>query len=461
MMKLSDLWTTRGGISRRDYMCWGILLMALKYGFDLFASEMIFGKPWSISYYFYRPQQDLKLQTDAGGFLLPMVVLGLPFAWAGIILTLKRLRSAGLPRLLTLLFFVPVLNVLFFILLSVAPDRPGTPITTSRPVLGRLQRWMPDNPWVSALLSVLLTTAFGVALTQLGEEILQQYAMSLFVLSPFTLGLVASLVHGAKRPRRFSECVTVTLVSVLLVGVALLCLAFEGVICLLMALPLALPLALLGCSVGFLIQRDDRPRAGIPPVISTMAIALPLIMLLDRASDPRPSLFAVHSSVEIAATPETVWHNVIQFNELPPPTERIFHTGIAYPIRARIYGHGPGAVRYCMFSTGSFVEPIEVWDEPHLLRFGVTQNPPPMQEWSPYPNLQTPHLDGYFVSEHGQFLLTALPNGHTLLEGTTWYRDNLWPETYWRYWSDYIIHRIHLRVLNFIKSQSEKEVAAA
>ena len=37
--------------------------------------------------------------------------------------------------------------------------------------------------------------------------------------------------------------------------------------------------------------------------------------------------------------------------------------GLAYPMRARIEGSGPGAVRYCEFSTGPFVEPIVTWDE--------------------------------------------------------------------------------------------------
>ncbi|MSR43657.1 MAG: hypothetical protein EXS19_06450, partial [Pedosphaera sp.] len=63
-----------------------------------------------------------------------------------------------------------------------------------------------------------------------------------------------------------------------------------------------------------------------------------------------------------------------------------------------------------MFSTGPFVEPIEIWDEPRLLRFGVTKNPPPMEEWTPYKNVHPPHLDGFLASERGQFQLIALPD---------------------------------------------------
>jgi hypothetical protein len=130
---------------------------------------------------------------------------------------------------------------------------------------------------------------------------------------------------------------------------------------------------------------------------------------------------------------------------------------LAYPTEARISGRGPGAVRYCQFSTGTFVEPITVWDEPHLLRFVVAQNPAPLREWSPWGEIRPRHLRGYLASEQGQFELTALAGGRTALTGTTWYRHGLWPAEYWRWWSDAIIHRIHLRVLNHVRSLAEQD----
>ena len=114
-------------------------------------------------------------------------------------------------------------------------------------------------------------------------------------------------------------------------------------------------------------------------------------------------------------------------------------------------------MRYCEFSTGSFVEPIAVWDEPHLLQFRVTANAAPLDEKGLYGRIDSKHLHGYFVSKRGQFRLSALPDGRTLLEGTTWYQHGLWPAEYWRWWSDAIIHRVHLRVLNHIRVLAERE----
>jgi len=294
--------------------------------------------------------------------------------------------------------------------------------------------------WIGlALLAGL--TAGGYGLVRSGA-----YGLTVFVFAPVALGALASWVaqpeSGARSAGVGALAVLAALFSMLLAG-------SEGLICLFMAAPLALPLGALG---GYAAYRARRVNA-TPASSVAMLILLAPSLLWDF--NARPTVFDVHSSIEIAAPPEAVWKNVVSFSDLPEPTEWYFHTGIAYPERARIVGSGPGAVRYCEFSTGPFVEPIEVWDEPRLLRFRVAANPAPMNEWSPYAKILPKHLHGYFISKQGQFLLTALPNGHTLLEGTTWYQHGLWPGEYWRWWSGAIIHRIHMRVLEHIRELAE------
>ena len=192
-----------------------------------------------------------------------------------------------------------------------------------------------------------------------------------------------------------------------------------------------------------------------------LVLFVPLLMGAESAAPPAPPLLEVKTSIDIAAPPEAVWRRVVAFTELPPPKEELFRMGIAYPTRATIQGHGPGAVRHCEFSTGAFVEPIQVWDEPRLLQFSVVDQPAPMQEWTPYREIHPRHLSGYLASERGQFLLTPLASGGTHLEGTTWYRHHMWPADYWQLWSDAIIHRIHLRVLRHIKTLAEQDARTA
>jgi hypothetical protein len=290
---------------------------------------------------------------------------------------------------------------------------------------------------------------------------LGNYGWGLFVGLPFCVGLASVLVYGYHESRTPGKCLLVSLLSITLTCLMILGFAIEGLICIVMAAPLGALFALFGGFMGYLIQRRDAEFPQSPGIYTTHAfaavlLALPALMLLENSVRLAPPLRAVHTSVVIDAPPERVWPKLVAFSELPPPAERLFKTGIAYPIRAEIQGHGVGAIRHCVFSTGAFVEPIEVWDEPRRLKFGVTAQPPIMDEMSPYPHLDPPHLNNYLQSRRGQFLLTPMPGGRTLLEGTTWYENNFWPGVYWNRWSDYIIGRIHLRVLDHIKNLAEK-----
>jgi hypothetical protein len=237
----------------------------------------------------------------------------------------------------------------------------------------------------------------------------------------------------------------------------ILVVAMEGLICILMAAPIAVALSAMGGYLGYVIQSARWGRRNSTVMLSLALMLTPSAYGLEHVLPPQTTTYMVKSAIDVNASPEKVWQQVIAFSEIPAPDEMIFRAGVAYPIRAEIHGSGPGAVRYCMFSTGPFVEPIEVWQEPTLLRFRVTANPVPMNELSPYSHIEPPHLHGYFESHEGQFQLTQLPDGRTHLEGTTWYSHALWPQAYWRHWSDYIIHTIHMRVLRHIKVETERE----
>lgn len=235
----------------------------------------------------------------------------------------------------------------------------------------------------------------------------------------------------------------------------LLFLAIEGLICIVMAAPIGFLLTSLGSLIGYLIV-NKMPR-NAPMIILIIIGAIPLMAFIEK--DDNSTWTPVVSSVEINAPPQTVWKNVVEFPQLDKPTEFIFRTGIAYPINAKIEGEGVGAIRYCNFTTGSFIEPITIWDAPKLLQFDVVEQPVPMREVS-FWDIDAPHLHDYFVSKQGQFKLTRLSNGNTLLEGTTWYYHRISPAFYWRLWSNYIIHEIHNRVLTHIKKNAEAQSVA-
>jgi len=312
----------------------------------------------------------------------------------------------------------------------------------------------------SLLLAALWVDLCALPLVALSASTLRTYGWTLFLGLPFALGFAMPFVLRRQGSRAWKDNVLALLLALAILAVGLLSFAIEGAICILMAAPVALVFAFVGLGIGDSICKA-RP-ASSAALLVTLALVLPVSMGVESTRSATPELWSVESAVTIDAPPDIVWRNVVAFGELPPPREWLFRAGVAYPLRAEIDGTGAGAVRRCVFTTGDFVEPITTWDEPRRLAFSVRSQPAPMIELSPWSGLHPPHLDGFLVSERGEFRLEALDGGsRTRLVGATWYRHRLAPASYWRLWSDAIIHRIHLRVLEQIRARSEAERARA
>ena len=451
---LGFLFSWKGEIGRSAYAFTGLALFLLKWNLDRLFSFLVQNENYPTPFFYLLPETDFTSTADPAQEILPIFGLALPFIYIGIVLTVKRLRSLGWPIYSSVLFFVPFINFLFFFLLSILPkSSPTAEINEDKKKKpGWLDRFLPRGKVACAALVSVLFATLGTLFVSLSlhAEIGQDYGWGFFVGLPFAMGLTSAVTYGHHEIRRVRTCIGVALLTLAFSFLLLLALAIEGILCLFMAAPIALPLAALGGWVGHLIQ--NRPIRHNPSL--ALFAATFLLMGFEENSLPEAPLFAVRSEVMIHAPPEKVWTNVVTFSELPPADDWLFDLGIACPTCATIEGTGVGAIRYCNFTTGPFVEPITVWDEPHVLAFDVTQQPPPMKELSLY-DIHPPHLDGHLESKRGEFRLERIDGGRTRLIGTTWYKHNMWPASYWRAWSDFLIGRIHQRVLNHVKDLSE------
>jgi hypothetical protein len=303
----------------------------------------------------------------------------------------------------------------------------------------------------SALWSAIATVPLGVFAVAASTLMERTYGWTLFLLVPLFAGFMATLLLGQRRKISMGDAALVSIAAVLLLGGALIALAIEGVICLLMALPLALPLAMVGGLLGYWALHLQAARN--PAMFLLIAGITPFSASLEHAFLPADNWFQVTTVIELRASPTLVWQTILEPAKLAPPSHPLFRAGVAYPLASHIEGLGPAATRYCDFSTGKLVEPVLIWADRRQLRFTVASNPLPMQEWTPYAQIHPPHLDGFLISKQGEFRLTELADGGTRLEATTWYQHHLAPAHYWRWWSDYIIHRVHEMVLGNIRER--------
>jgi hypothetical protein len=278
------------------------------------------------------------------------------------------------------------------------------------------------------------------------------YGWALFVLVPFVIGFHAAVALSYKRAITLGDALVISSLALLLFGGVLLAVAVEGAICLMMAAPLALPVALLGGALGYAMRHQ--PAVRNPALFLLLAGLTPFGGTAEHAFHLRAELYPVTTSIDLPDSPERVWRTVLQPAKLGPPHDPLLRAGVAYPLASHIEGSGSAATRYCDFSTGKLVEPVLIWRDLEQLRFTVVSNPLPMEEWTPYAHLHPPHLDGFLVSRQGEFRLEPLPGGGTRLYATTWYQHHLWPAQYWKIWSDHIIHQVHSMVLQNIAERA-------
>ncbi len=410
----SNLFGLRQCVSRFEYGLVGIALSFVKYAVELGVIAYfcgLFYTPFDfISPFLSSREKYLGLMPSWIGWA--WLIWTLPFLWIGVCMSVRRAFDAGISPWIGLVILVPFLNILGMLVLAMVPtDKRSTPVRNL--VNEREER---DATIVAELADIYRPT-----MTEPGRLISPNESIPILSSAIFGIGVGAAYL------------VVSVLASVYALGSYGTAMFFGA------------PIISCAVSAYCLNRRIDRGFG---------VTCLHALVTLLTAAIISP-VIEVRSQVIVEAPIESVWDHVIDFPEITDKPTGILRTGVAYPVRARIEGSGIGAIRYCEFSTGTFVEPITVWDKPNRLSFDVTSQPEPMSELSPYRHIHPPHLDGSFQSIRGEFRLMRLDGNRTRLEGITWYQIDLGPRVYWRLWTDWIIHRIHERVLKHVKAEAE------
>ena len=445
------LFGLHGTVDRRTYLAIGLGLMIAKYIVDatvIWFSAGVLWTPWD----YLVPLLSTKSRLIAAiptSVALGLLIWTLPFVWIGVSMMMRRAVDAGRSPAWCATFFIPLLNYPAMLWLATLPSVPLRPQVFPYDIESAAERYR------SAIIGAAGALIIGVVAVLISVFVLQTYGVTLFVATPFLQGVVVGWAFNRNAIKPDGQTSGVVVLSVVLVGGAIALFALEGILCIAMAFPLAMIVAILGGVVGRQIAIFG---SGARPSLAAALFVLPAGSVMDRVSGGAP-VYEVVTAVDVAAPAQTVWRHVVTFRDIVREPEWYFRTGIAYPVRATIEGKGVGAVRRCEFSTGAFVEPITVWDEPWRLGFDVIAQPPPMTELTIYSKVYAPHLNGYFRSSRGEFRLITTAKG-TRLEGHTWYSVDINPQGYWRAMSDLLLHRIHQRVLEQVKHEAEAEAFA-
>ena len=297
-------------LGRRAYVTAGLTLMAVKYAVDATLIYMATGITWTPIDYLVPLMSFVGAKVALFPSWLNLLLLAwtAPFVWLGVTLSVRRAHSAGISPWWVVAFFLPVLNYGFMLALSLLPERIG-----GTPAVAAATEARQRPPKVAMIAGATAGAALGLGVASFGVMILRDYGLSIFLGTPFMMGAVAGFVSrrlNDLQPLRSSVSAGIT--AAVLLSIMLMAVAVEGLVCIVMAAPIALPVVALGAVIGHRLAESDAPR---PVGIGLMLLLLPAGSAIDASIDTAPER-VVLSSVEIEAPPDRVWRHVVSFDEI-------------------------------------------------------------------------------------------------------------------------------------------------
>lgn len=435
----------KGKIGRAPYAAWSVAIFLSQYLIPLAAGNL---RSADISIYLI-PHRALR--TVSGGD--PLLMLGAAYllivAWPLTALAFRRANDAKVGGWIAAFAIAPIIQVLVILFLSVAPS---VPEREPRAMVTQATRSEPIPSLASALLGVFAGVGLTLAAVALGTLVFGSYGGALFLLTPFAIGAVSGYIANYRGDIGGGQTASTVTIAVLLGSLMLMVVALEGLICIIMAAPLGLGMALLGGVLGRAMALETRRPMGQP--LQCIAL-LPLMFAVENVLPPSAH-FDTEQTIAVAAPPEAVWRSILSTDPVEGPLALPFRLGVAYPLRGEVAGEGVGAVRYGEFSTGTAIERMTEWVPNRKLAFEVVRDIPGMRELSPYEHVHAPHVIGYFRTISTSFELVPRSDGGTDIVERTSHELRLDPVPYWLPMAQWIVRQNNARVLAHIRMHAER-----
>jgi uncharacterized membrane protein YhaH (DUF805 family) len=419
-----------------------------EYLFSLQAPPTSLAQSW---WFYVMPLPSLARQTINSGTILTAMVLMFALAcmviagWVLTALAFRRAADADISGWIAAWALAPLVQIPVMLALCLIPSRPARRDPASGP------EDIGGGEWAAAAQGVLAGIGLIVLAVAVGALVFGSYGYAMFLVSPFIIGATTAYLANRTRDVGGSRTLQLTFIALMLGGIALIVSALEGIVCLVLASPLAIGLALLGGLLGRGIAVYSRRSS------QQAALGLALIPLMFAAESALPPAvhFETQSTIEINAAPDAVWAALVHTDLADAPVPLLFRLGVAYPLRGEMLGEGVGAIRRGVFSTGTADERVTEWAPGHKLAFVMMNQVPAMRELSPYAHVHAPHVNGYFSTTYTSFELLPRADGGTAVVERTRHELRLEPVLYWLPLARWVVNENNARVLAHVKRNAE------
>ena len=263
------------------------------------------------------------------------------------------------------------------------------------------------------------------------------YGITFFILFPMAIGY--SIGTMDKRERRVSYLILGLLIffGFLLAG------ALEGLICVLMALPIFALCIFFGYKAQqYRKQKEDKASNRLLMSLFPLLVLLALNPI-EQGLLPEPRLITIQNSIVLNYPPEIVFDEVKQMDKLDAEKPLGMWLGLPAPYKCDLEADSIGAKRVCLFKEGKIVAQITAYEKGKVLQMDVLEYTLTGKDWFE------------FVDASYTFEKTA--EGKTLISRTSSYKSILHPRFYWQPIERWGIEQEHKFVLNSLKKNIQEK----
>lgn len=320
-----------------------------------------------------------------------------------------------------------------------------------------------NRRWVgySTLVSLLLAVGYGVLLRYLFHNspsgtVMVTLSLAFLVLGPLAMGALAVWFAPLAVRTNWQSVIGIGAAACLLWLVIVLLFAWEVAICIAMALPIVLPVTILGSViVCALARRQSRRNQVHASLLGLLLLAPYLAGPIEQRFPLATTIERVETTITITADAQTVWANIIRVPPIQPQERefRLYHfAGFPWPEEAEMSVEGMGGVRYARYENGlTFAEPVTAWEPYRTLGFDINIVQP---EQLPMP------LNGiggpFFDLLQGQFSIEPVDANQVRLHLSSEHRLTTRFNRYGRLWTRFFLNDFQAYILDLVKGRAEQ-----
>lgn len=229
----------------------------------------------------------------------------------------------------------------------------------------------------------------------------------------------------------------------------------EGTICLIMTIPIYLPLASLGGILGGIYFTSVDSNRMNSFALGGLLLLPFLVSGVEERYPLDDKILQVNTSILINAPSEIVWSQITRIPKITEPQESFFYAmGFPRPVEATLSYEGIGGIREAKFEKGlMFLETITDWEKEKKLTFKIRSEPVN----TPLTTLDSHVVVGgrYFDTLIGQYEIEKISANQIRLHLFSRYRLSTRFNFYAEVWSDFLMRDIQQNILRVIRSRSE------